>query len=346
MTQIVLTDNLKQTALQQYHPYINIELWSLEQNEYDNGDDSKDIILQNITNLKILNNDIEKMLLEDNEASLQEYQKYVSSDYANIIFTPFDDITNTPINDIIIKYEYYNGVFYLELPRFYRTICLHLLPNYYYANDDVVLLNTEDIIEYVNEHPTTWTTIDATREDDKINIIGEGIGRYLIPLPQYLRKMSSIEIDVFYKYLEDTVNYENKIGIIDTYNRGYQGLDAIEKEYEDQKTLINSSIDETNIVTIAKRQQNDIQIDNAFKYCLQPNSSFEINSIESNKYYETIIKYSNDNIYIEQYNQRADSDVVDRISELSTNSDTVNNYIFSEWEEDLEESECENEVLI
>ena len=46
MTKIALTDGLKQTALQQYHPYVNIELWSLEQNSYDEENNTEDIIIQ------------------------------------------------------------------------------------------------------------------------------------------------------------------------------------------------------------------------------------------------------------------------------------------------------------
>ena len=333
MTKIVLTEKLKKTALQQYHPYINIDLWSLEQFEYDNDDIEKDIILQDAVNLKILNDDIEGLL---SDSHLREYQKYVSKpdkedkgDFTNIIFTPENDI------DTIIPYEYYKGVFYLRLPRFYRTISLHLLTRYYDASDDVILFNTEDLIDYIQSHQQVWTTTGASRTEEQIDILGEGVGRYLVPLPQNLRKMSSIEIDVFYKYIEDTIDYNNYIGIIDTSMRGYKqidGTDDIEKEIEDQKSLINQNQDNTRIINIAQRNNIYTQDDNVFNYCPQ-DISFNVAQIDNEKYYEAIVKYSNDNIYIEEYNQRNNDDI-DRIAELSTNN-FVDNFIFAEWAEEL-----------
>ena len=71
MTKITLTDSLKQTALQQYHPYINIELWSLEQNSYDEENNTEDIIIQDAANLKIIGSDIEAMLAADGDIYLQ-----------------------------------------------------------------------------------------------------------------------------------------------------------------------------------------------------------------------------------------------------------------------------------
>lgn len=335
MTKIALTDGLKQTALQQYHPYVNIELWSLEQNSYDEENNTEDIIIQDAANLKIIGSDIETMLATDGDIYLQEYQKYIAADCTNIIFTPFDEENNQPIDNIIIPYEYYKGVFYLRLPRFYRTISLHLLTRYYDASDDVVLFNTEDLIDYIQSHQQVWTTTGASRTEEQIDILGEGVGRYLIPLPQNLRKMSSIEIDVFYKYIEDTIDYNNYIGIIDTSMRGYKqidGTDDIEKEIEDQKSLINQNQDNTRIINIAQRNNIYTQDDDVFNYCPQ-DMSFDVAQIDNEKYYEAIVKYSNDNIYIEEYNQRNNDDI-DRIAELSTNN-FVDNFIFAEWAEEL-----------
>lgn len=349
MTKITLTNDLKQLALNQYHPFINIDLWSLEQYEYDENwvapddDDesnSPDIILQDTVNLKILNKDIEALLAHDDEStdkqSLQEYQKYTSnSDFSNIIFTPFDDEKHLPINDIIISSEYYNGVFYLELPRFYRTISLHLLTNYYDASDDVVLFHTENIIDYVKENPTSWTATGNTeRNPEEISTNKQNNnGRYLIPLPQHLKRIPSIEIDVFYQYLSTNGIRPNEIGIIDTSIRGY---DDVTKEYEDQKTLINKNDNEYKIVTTTERNPNqtDILQDNFFCY-RETSDDFETNSVEINKIYESIIKYSNDNIYIEKYNDRGNN-TINRKNELKTNGDY--NYIFVEWGESGNES--------
>lgn len=343
MTKIVLTNDLKKTALEQYHPYINIDLWSLEQSEYDNGTE-KAIILNNTVNMKILNKDIEKLLATDDAGgsgtSLQEYQKFVSKpqptdddefvntgDFTNVIFTPFDNESNCPINNIIIPYEYYKGVFYLELPRFYRTISLHILNSYYDASDDVVLFHTEDILDYIKNNPEAWITNNNIRDNDKINNLGGGIGRYLISLPQYLRHMPSIEIDVFYKYLNEYMG-PNQIGIIDTSVRGYTGQNSIDKEYEDQQTLIKTNFGPDKVTTLARRIDADIKNnDSAIQYhCLD--DYFTTNSPLAEINCESTIKYINDNIYIEEYNQREEeSNSINRINELNNGT----NYIFKEW---------------
>lgn len=348
MTKIALTNDLKQLALQQYHSFVNIDLWSLEQEEYDNehiNDEEDNIVVNDTVNIKILNKDIEELLSQDgyganNWSPLSVYQKYTSnSDFTNIIFTPFDAETDSPITDIIISSEYYNGVFYLELPRFYRTISMHLLTNYYDASDDVVLFHTENIIDYVKENPTTSWMAQNSQEEKNMNEVSiaadNEIGRYLIPLPQYLRKIPSLEIDVFYQYTDENGISANQIGIIDTSIRGYKrqdGTDDMDKEYEDQKTLINTNDNTDKIVTSAERNsnQNDIQQDNYFIYT-ESDNKFETNAIELNKVYETIVKYINDNIYIEKYNYRGENDSVNRINELTT--DGHYNYIFTEWEE-------------
>lgn len=336
MTKIVLTEELKKITLQQYHPYINIDLWSLEQFEYDNDDEEKDIILQDSVNLKILSDDIEGLL---SGSHLREYQKYVSKpdkedkgDFTNIIFTPENDI------DIIIPYEYYRGVFYLELPRFYRTISLHMLTYYFDASDDVALFTAEDIVDYVNHDipETAWihTTDDISRSDNAVDIIsdGDGIGRYLIKLPENVKAFPSLEIDVFYEYDNIGDNAENQIGVIDTNDRGYSLAEA-QAKYEDQHTLINANHDynsSTKQVITATRQQEDISEDSAFVYSDSSNPFGELNTNQHqlNTQYESIIKYINDDIYIEEYNPR-ENDTVDRINELYTNNKY--NYVFTEW---------------
>lgn len=348
MTKIALTSDLKQLALQQYHPFVNIELWSLEQEEYDNehrNDEEDNIVVNDTVNIKILNKDIEELLRQDgyganNWSPLSVYQKYTSnSDFTNIIFTPFDSKTDSPITDIIIPSEYYNGVFYLEMPRFYRIISMHLLTNYYDASDDVVLFHTENIIDYVKKNPTSWIA-RVSQEDkdmDEISIAADNeVGRYLIPLPQHLRKIPSIEIDAFYQYTDEHGIDENQIGIIDTSIRGYKqrdGTDDMNKEYEDQRTLINTNDDVYKTVTSVERDpsQNNIQQDEYFTYT-PSNNKFATELTEPNQIYETIVKYSNDNIYIEKYNYRGENDSINRVNELTTNGHY--NYIFTEWEEE------------
>lgn len=348
MTKIALTSDLKQLALQQYHPFVNIELWSLEQEQYDNehiNDEDDNIVVNDTVNIKILNKDIEELLGKDSDGAsswepLSVYQKYTSnSDFTNVIFTPFDSETDSPITDIIIPSEYYNGVFYLEMPRFYRTISMHLLTNYYDASDDVVLFHTENIIDYVKKNPTSWTAkvSQEGKDMDEISIIADNdIGRYLIPLPQYLRKIPSIEIDAFYQYTDEYGIDENQIGIIDTSIRGYKqrdGTDDMDKEYEDQRTLVNTNDDAYKTVTSVERDpsQNNIQQDEYFTYT-KSNNKFATEVAEPNQIYETIVKYSNDNIYIEKYNYRGENDSINRVNELTTNGHY--NYIFTEWEEE------------
>ena len=339
MTNIVLTNDLKEIVLKQYHPIIDIDLWSLQQSQYDNEHNTTNIILNDTVNLKILTQDIEQLLSEQDKI---EYQKYVSKPttihidefeytvntgtFNNIIFTPQDN------TDIIIPYEYYKGVFYLTLPRFYRVISLHILTSYFDASDNVVLFTTEDAINYINDghNPSTkWQTYNGamTRDIDKINIIGNnGIGRYLIELPETLKGLNTIEIDVFYKYLYPP-SKTNQIGIIDTTTRGYAN---IQSDYEDQKTLINQNNNTAKSIITAMRQTHDIIEDNAFQYS-SPIQSFSYPAHIDNALYESTIKYFNDDIYIEEYNQRT-SDIVNRIEELKTNDNY--NYQIVEWTEE------------
>lgn len=347
MTKIALTDSLKQDALQQYHPYVNIDLWSLEQAEYDDGTEKK-IVINNTVNIKIANKDIELLLALDDDGgmglSLQEYQKYVSKpqlidedeeiwvntgDFTNIIFTPYDNENHCPITDMIIPYEYYKGIFYLELPSFYRTISLHILTAYFDASDNVVLFNTEDIIDYVENHTEETWIGNASRTKNKINTRRGGLGRYLVPLPHYLQSLPSIEIDVFYHYDTNALDYVHGIGIIDTTNRGY---DNQEDEYADQKTLINQTRYESKYPTVAIKNNNNIQQDDSISFILCQ-ESFETTYRQVEHTYESIIKYINDDIYIEEYNSREEYDSIDRINELQT--DNHFNYIFKEWDEEF-----------
>ena len=360
MTKVSLTNDLKRAALKQYHPYIEIELWSLEQQRFEEEhysneilEDNREIVIQDRVNLKIIEQDIVKML---SSAEQQQYQKFVSKptdngirkgNYDNIIFTPYNDI------DTIIPYEYYNGVFYLELPRFYRNICLHLVTKYYDATDNVALITTEDIIDYINNPNTAeekWLN-SANRTSDKVNILN-GLGRYLIDIHELSEQKAlkeessikvedllkaeglSIEIDVFYKYTGNI--QENQIGIIDTNDRGYTSSQTASK-YEDQKTLIENNknlSNSTNQIITATRNQENIKIDAAFTYS-NPSSSNDTIKLSANHQtdatYELIVKYINDNIYIEEYNQRTSPQDVDRVSELQTNDNY--NYKVGVWEE-------------
>ena len=334
MTKIVLTDELKQMALQQYHPRVDIVLWSLEQEEYD--DTYNEIVINGAVNIKILNKDIEKMLATEGTQYLEEYQKYVSKPNnntndkcTNVIFTPYDDIST------IIPFEYYKDVFYLELPTFYRTISLHILTDYYDASDDVILFHTEDIIEYVNSEDApeeAWVCSNgASRDIDKvnINIAQNGFGRYLIKLPYALQHGASIEIDAFYKYM-DSFNGDNQIGVVDSHIRGY---DDIEKEYSSQQTLINTNLEDKKGISTMGRDPNylDILDDRYFEYSTL--LDYKPLTHRPSVTYESIVKYTNDDIYIEEYNEREVNASVDRVSELQTESNNYN-YIFYEWPEE------------
>ena len=326
MTKVSLTNDLKRAALKQYHPYLVIGLWSLEQELFEEEHDldgisenNREIVIQDRVNLKIIEQDIVNML--SSEEQKQQYQKFVSKptdsgirkgNYDNIIFTPYDDI------DTIIPYEYYNGVFYLELPRFYHNICLHLVTKYYDATDNVALITTEDIIDYMNNPSTAeekWLN-SANRTPDKVDILN-GLGRYLIDIHELSEQKAlkeessikaedllkteglSIEIDVFYKYTGNI--QENQIGIIDTNDRGYTSSQTASK-YEDQKTLIENNknlSNSTNQIITATRNQENIKIDAAFTYS-NPSSSNDTIKLSANHQadatYELIVKYINDNI--------------------------------------------------
>ena len=327
MTQISLTENLKKIALQQYHPHIDIDLWSLEQENYENENHNMEIAQNDIMNIKIIENDI-GLLLSSNK---EEYEAYLNSDYNNIIFTPNDNL------DIIIPYEYYKGVFYLRLPRFYRTISMHLLPKNYDASDDVVLFHTEDIISSINSENKNWISADSTyRSPNKVDIHGTSYGRYLIPLPESLRSSESIEIDVFSKYNSFSANaHDNhQIGIIDTDNRGFDSAHNQDKYAEEMTLIYNKQESQSTSLQIitATRTKENINLDNAFRYSSASNalSSIATNTpYQQNYNYESIIKYHNDSLYVEEYNPRASNATPNRKAELQTNNKY--NYMTSEW---------------
>lgn len=359
MTKIVLTEDLKKQALQQYHPYINIDLWSLKQEEYDTQENSdKEIILQDTVNLKILSDDIQGLL--SNKEQIQ-YQKYITKpnennenqgDFTNIIFTPKDDL------NIIIPYEYYKGVFYLQLPRFYRTISLHMLTYYFDASDDIVLFHTEDIIDYINnpDNPSykILTTNDgfysSNQDGSMYNLCAysendSSTVRYLIDLPQEMKTFDSLEIDVFYTYQNNQIDQSiNEIGLIDTNDRGYEITDRTEMLHC-QRTLMGvehcttTQASDTNIREISRSdglicrnpETDDVETDGYFHFKNQINEPIELDSEDTNHKHELIIKYINDDIYIEQYN--ANSEGVDRKRDLQTNNSY--NYIFTKWNKSL-----------
>ena len=125
-----MTDDLKNIVLQQYHPRVRIQLWSLDQQEFEEQNpDSDEVALHGPVNIKILNDDLEFFLTHKSINQAEEYKKYVSKPdnegvnqgtFKNILFTDSDDI-NT-----IIPFEYHKGVFYLRLPRWMRYIDMHI----------------------------------------------------------------------------------------------------------------------------------------------------------------------------------------------------------------------------
>lgn len=337
MTKIVLTENLKKQALQQYHPYINIGLWSLEQEEYDNSENSNgEIILQDTVNIKILNEHIEQLLSNKGQ---QQYRKYVTmeddegkykGDFTNIVFTPKDNL------DVIIPYEYYKGVFYLELPRFYREISLHILSSCFDASDDVVLFHTEDILEYLNDSNTPAEKIitgeNSVYNIDENNFTAQGpLVRYLIDLPYEITTLSSLEIDTFYRYLSEgyqTSSFFN--GIIDTNNRNYAPNEQ-DAMFEDQKTLLGAESYYEREFCFAEASRNE-NINNPLDddyYEYSEDFANPIITIYDNidKQHESIVKYINDDVYIEEYNQQ---DNTDRQQNLQGATEDYN-YAFKEW---------------
>ena len=297
----------------------------------DNSDRlSLPIIQQENINLKIIERDIYSLL---SATARTEYSKYIGRDYNNIVFTPRND------NQTIIPYEYRNGVFYLRLPYFCKTISMHLLSKFFDAEDDVVLLNEDDIKELVSSQ--TWihgTKID--RGTDKINIVDNSCssncyGRYMIPLPSSIKSLESLEIDIFSKYPTNS-HKSHQVGLIDTDNRTFASTETADK-YEYQKTLAyskkESSDSSLQIITI-KRNQEDITTDNAFSYDTINQKLKTTNAFNKDYKYETIIKYHNDNLYIEEYNPRAANASPNRKQELQT--DNQYNYMTQTWQEEDE----------
>lgn len=326
MTKIVLTEALRKTALQQYHPIINIDLWSLEQEQYESSleEENDDIIVNGAVNIKILNADIEEMLALNSEQELEEYQRYVSNaqnDLTNVVFTPQ---SNT---DIIIPAEYYRGVFYLQLPQFYRTISLHMLTPYFDASDNIALFTIDDIREYLNS-PDVPAEAEVELYENETPL---GYTQYLIQLSESLRVLESLEIDVF----AQNEGIANFIGIIDENMRGYDA-DEIEQMYREQKTLINEDAYATDAkakvpTTIQRnRAEDDISQFNYFDYNNIQELSLYLLPNNPDYTYESTIKYINDDLYIEEYNQRENS--IDRKQELQTNDNY--NYTFAEWTEE------------
>lgn len=307
----------------------------------DKNDTSIKIVQNDTVNVKILNKDIESLLYE---ADKKEYQKYVSKpedtgynqgNFDNIIFTPQNDL------DTIIPYEYYKGVFYLQMPQFYKTISMHILTKYFGCADNVILLNTEDIIDIIegDDSESIWNSSDNTsRTINKINMMcsrtNSEYGRYLIPFPSDIQKLSSLEIDIFSQYTNGT----SQIGVIDINDRGYPDTDTAEK-YQEQHTLLCNKHQYTNssIQTItATRIADDILKDQSYSYsdATQSHNTILLNQNKNTGIKESIIRYINDNIYIEEYNTRDDSDNVDRVSELTTNNKY--NYTNEEWQNNNE----------
>ena len=350
MTNIVLTDDLKNIVLQQYHPRVRIQLWSLDQQEFEEQNpDSDEVALHGPVNIKILNDDLEFFLTHKSINQAEEYKKYVSKPdnegvnqgtFKNILFTDSDDI-NT-----IIPFEYHKGVFYLRLPRWMRYIDMHILTSYYDGSDDIVLLSTDDIIESVNKDKQQWlsTNNSIIRSNDKIDIIKPGslqssdVGRYLVKLPSSFRGLPSIEIDGFYRY-SDVVDDEasHQIGITDNNDRGYTA-DQIGLMRQDQKTLINNSRNlsyfKDQIITATPVKETIFEEDDAYSYSDAEDSEYGIqlnNAHEEDHLYEITVKYINDSLYMEEYNQKPD-ETVNRIRVLTT-ADEVDNYIKVEWTE-------------
>lgn len=349
MTNIVLTDNLKNIALQQYHPRVRIQLWSLDQEEFKQANpESDEDALHGPVNVKILNDDIEFFLTHTSINQLEEYQKYVSKPddngvnqgtFKNLLFTPADDIST------IIPFEYHRGVFYLRLPKWTEYVDMHILTSYYDGSDDVILLSTEDLFTSVNQNQQQWLSTDdeITRSNDKIDIIkpnsseNESVGRYLIKIPDSLKSLSSIEIDGFYKYTGEVTNQvSHQLGITDDNDRGYT-VNQTELMYQDQKTLINNSqnlSNEDQIITATPVKQTILEEDDAYEYSDPQLSEYGIQLSlphEQGPVYEIMVKYINDSLYVEEYNSPPD-DSVDRIRDLSKQGE-VSNYIKVEWTE-------------
>ena len=308
-----------------------------------------DVAINDEVNLKIIEQDIRQLLQDNNEYMLNHYLRYVSTqDDEGMKKGNFDNIIFTPENDLetIIPFEYHKGVFYLRLPRFYHKICLHLVSKYYDATDDVALFTSDDILEYLHDNPSaeSWISSASPKRNitDKINTTETDgtIARYLIPLPSVFRKFPSVEIDVFYSYTANNISSATKnsqIGLIDTTDRKYSEEQEAEQILQEHTLLSNNSNllsqnnSTTQIISASRQPNTSFSNDNVFTYS-NPTNSTQYFGLEENHIidavYESVIKYINDTIYVEEYNQR-DSETVDRVEELQTNGNY--NYTVRDW---------------
>lgn len=314
MTKITLTEDMKLKALEQYHPYIIITIKSL--------DTEAGTKYNNNVNLKILQEDLEDMLIDKHKRLLQSFAIYPGDNergFSNIIFTPADD------EKTIIPFEFYRNIFYIRLPYLCSAIKMHIVSKNYDCMDKLLLLKNEDIINYINEYKPIEKS-GASQVLENLDLNSDNRWFVAIPLNDRIKNLSTVEIDAYHKYTNLNKISNDKLGMIDTRTRGLE--DPLDEDIYRTTLVLNS--ENTNNQTHEIQRATPTVSDNQVSEISYNSTADTMQTEKQNDTakYETIVKYINDKIYIEEYNAKENGEI-NREARLTTNNHY--NYKIGKW---------------
>lgn len=231
--------------------------------------------------------------------------KFFNQDYNNVIFSSTD-------NNYIYRYEIYQGVYFIRMEPFSKTIRMHIIPKKYDASNTLsdAILFFKDNKEVINEN--NFRKTDSYTRNENKNIINSYYNEddavasycmYKFDIKDKTRNIKSLQINMGYSYNDS--NPTNKLkhysGVLDESNE--VGVPINPNDFtEFNSTLIDMNLDNngfTNEIGLLKSDNDSINFENDnninHKSVGLNNNSHTINQI-----YHKTLKYINDDLYIEE----------------------------------------------
>ena len=214
--------------------------------------------------------------------------QYLNNEFNNICFTNQNDY------NIIHRFEIYKGIIYLRLYPYNSQIRLHVLPKSYKGDSNLLIFKDE----FVTEQNITKSEC-STKPIPPINSTFTGNGNTSsyemnYDISQATQGFTTLQINVGYKYPNTLTKVFHLTGIKDETN----------EVLEDRCTLLDANYDgyssPTNNITQFLISSNTIVPPNKSNLNIKKSSDSMNNDHLSGNMFHKIIKYMNDDMYIEE----------------------------------------------
>lgn len=235
--------------------------------------------------------------------------KFFNDNYNNVIFT-------SPNNNVIHRYEFYQGVYFIRMDPFESVLRMHLIPKKYDASDSATnysILFFKDKKQNIDDNIFSHSSLYERNDEPIINTQYLATTRqtanaqYKFDIKEYTKNLQNLQLNMGYSYNDTTptAHRQHYTGIIDESDEN--GNPVAPGEFtEFNEALMDANYDSLSSYTNVSKQQkysaNGITWPSEYTpYSDGNNSTVGFNNTHSlNTVYHKIIKYYNDDIYIEE----------------------------------------------